>query len=200
MKALTLLILATIGGIIGWITNLLAVKLLFRPFEPINVPVFNWKVQGLIPKRRNEIAVSIGETIENDLLSIEDIILNLMNENNKEEIFSVLKNKVNKIISMRLPSIIPYSFKGMIQNYINDIIDKEGDKIIGEIIQEIIEKGSSSISLSKMIEEKINEFPMDKLEEVVLTISKRELKHIEILGGVLGFIIGFFQGIIITLL
>lgn len=200
MKALTLLILATIGGIIGWITNLLAVKLLFRPFEPINVPVFNWKVQGLIPKRRNEIAVSIGETIENDLLSIEDIILNLMNENNKEEIFSVLKNKVNKIISMRLPSIIPYSFKGMIQNYINDIIDKEGDKIIGEIIQEIIEKGSSSISLSKMIEEKINEFPMDKLEEVVLTISKRELKHIEILGGVLGFIIGFFQGIIIILL
>jgi len=50
--AIKLLILAIIGGIIGWITNLLAIKMLFRPFHPINIPLINLKIQGLIPKRR----------------------------------------------------------------------------------------------------------------------------------------------------
>ena len=200
MKLWTLLILATIGGIIGWITNLLAIKLLFRPFEPINIPIFNWKLQGLIPKRRDEIAISIGKTIENDLLSIEDIIFKLMNNENKEEIFSILKTKISEIVSTKLPSLIPSAFKGMIQNYINEMIDKEGDKIIDDIIQDIIENGDFNISLANMIEEKINEFPMDKLEELVIEIAKTELKHIEILGGVLGFIIGIFQGLIIVIM
>lgn len=200
MNIVTILILASIGAIIGWVTNLLAVKLLFRPFEPINIPIINLKIQGLIPKRRNEVAVSIGKTIENDLLSIDDIVSKLMNSHNKEELFIIIKSKINKIISERLPGIIPTPFKGMIQSYVEDIINKEGEKIITEIMEAVINKGTSSIQLSQMIEEKINEFPLDKLEEVVLSIAKKELKHIEILGGVLGFIIGLLQGLIVILL
>lgn len=200
MNLLTIFILATIGALIGWVTNLLAVKLLFRPFEPVKIPILNIKVQGLIPKRRNEVAISIGKTIENDLLSIEDIVSKLMNSHNKEELFLIIKNKISKIIGERLPGIIPNSFKGMIQNYIEDIIDKEGEKIITEIMEAVINQGAATIQISEMIEEKINEFPLDKLEEVVLSIAKKELKHIEILGGVLGFVIGLLQGLIIILL
>ncbi|SET49594.1 Protein of unknown function [Natronincola peptidivorans] len=200
MNFLTILILAAIGAIIGWVTNLLAVKLLFRPFDPIYISILNIKIQGLIPKRRSEVAVSIGKTIENDLLSIEDIASKLINSHSKEEIFLVIKNKINKIISERLPGIIPSHFKGMIKSYIEDIIDQEGEKIIAEILEAIITKGTSTIELSQMIEEKINEFPLDKLEAVVLSIAKKELKHIEILGAVLGFIIGLLQGILIIAL
>ncbi|SDK74809.1 DUF445 domain-containing protein [Natronincola ferrireducens] len=200
MNLIILLILATIGAVIGWITNLLAVKLLFKPYEPFHLPILNIQLQGLIPKRRSEIAVSIGKTIEQDLLSIEEIISKLSNSQNKEEIFLVIKSKINRIIGERLPAIIPSPFKGMIQSYIEDIIDQEGEKIITEIMEAIIEKGTSTIQLSTMIEEKINEFPMDKLEQVVLDIAKKELKHIEILGGVLGFVIGLLQGILIIFL
>lgn len=197
---LRIFVLAAIGALIGWITNLLAVKLLFRPFEPVNIPLLNIKIQGLIPKRRSEVAASIGKTIENDLLSIEDIISQLMNSTNKEEILLVIKSKINQIISERLPSMIPSAFKGMIQKYIEDIINQEGEKIISEIMEAIIDRGISTIQLSQMIEEKINEFPMDKLEKVVVSIANEELKHIEILGGILGFIIGLLQGMIIVFL
>ena len=200
MDLLRIFVLAAIGALIGWITNLLAVKLLFRPFEPVNIPLLNIKIQGLIPKRRSEVAASIGKTIENDLLSIEDIISQLMNSTNKEEILLVIKSKINQIISERLPSMIPSAFKGMIQKYIEDIINQEGEKIISEIMEAIIDRGISTIQLSQMIEEKINEFPMDKLEKVVVSIANEELKHIEILGGILGFIIGLLQGIIIVFL
>lgn len=200
MNFVIVLVLATIGALIGWITNLLAIKLLFRPFDPINVPLLNFQIQGLIPKRRTEVATSIGKTIENDLLSMEDIMSKLMESNNKAQIILIIRGKINGIISERLPSIIPSAFKGMIQTYIDDIINQEGEQIIAEMMESFIEKGSASINLSQMIEDKINEFPLDKLEEIVIKIAKEELRHIEILGGVLGFIIGLFQGVIVIFL
>ncbi|WP_249168581.1 DUF445 domain-containing protein [Alkaliphilus sp. B6464] len=195
-----LLILAIVGGVIGWITNLLAIKMLFRPFQPVSIPLINFKIQGLIPKRKAEIARSIGQTVETELLSIEEIIDKLVKSNNKDEILILLKNKITVIVANHLPSIIPSTFKGMISKYINDVIDEEGDKIITEAIEKMIEKATTSIELSKMIEDKVNEFEMEELERIVVNIAKTELKHIEVLGGILGFIIGIFQGIIILLL
>jgi len=197
---LKLLILATIGGIIGWITNLLAIKMLFRPFQPINIPLFNLKIQGLIPKRKAEIARSIGETVETELLSIEEIIDKLIKSNNTDEILQLLKEKITLIVSNHLPSIIPSTFKGMISKYINDLIDEEGDKMVTEFIENMVEKATSSIELGKMIEDKVNEFEMEELERIVINIAKTELKHIEVLGGILGFVIGIFQGVIILFL
>ena len=64
----------------------------------------------------------------------------------------------------------------------------------------MIIKTTTNIKISKMIEDKINKFEMEELERIVVKTVKTELKHIEILGGILGFIIGIFQGIIILLL
>ena len=36
-----ILILAIIGGLIGYITNVIAIKLIFRPINPIKIPIFN---------------------------------------------------------------------------------------------------------------------------------------------------------------
>lgn len=198
--ALKLLILAAIGGIIGWITNLLAIKMLFRPFQPVNIPLINFKIQGLIPKRKAEIAKSIGETVETELLSVEEIIDKLVKSNNRAAILLILKDKITMIVSDRLPFVIPSVFKNMILRYINGVIDEEGDKIITEFIEDVITKTTTDIKISKMIEDKINNFEMEELESIAIKTVKAELKHIEILGGILGFIIGIFQGIIILLL
>src|SRR3972149_9128111 len=60
-----------VGAIIGWITNYVAIKLLFRPHLPVKI--FGYKFPGLIPKRRKEIARSIARTIEREILSSEDV-------------------------------------------------------------------------------------------------------------------------------
>lgn len=198
--ALKLLILAIIGGIIGWITNLLAIKMLFRPFQPINIPFTNLKIQGLIPKRKAEIAKSIGGIVEAELLSIEEIIDKLTGSNSKDEILSVLKDKITIIVADKLPFIIPSIFRKKILKHINDVIDEEGDRVITEFMEDMIIKATTNIELNKMIEDKVNKFEMGELERIVVKIAKAELKHIEILGGILGFIIGIFQGIIILLL
>jgi len=75
---LKILILASIGGIIGYVTNVVAIKLIFRPIEPIKIPIINKEIIGLIPKRKAEIAMNIGEVIQEEFLSLDEILENII--------------------------------------------------------------------------------------------------------------------------
>ena len=63
-----------IGGIIGLITNGLAIKMLFRPHKEIYIGKFRLPfTPGLIPKEKNRIAAAIGKIIGNELLNSETL-------------------------------------------------------------------------------------------------------------------------------
>jgi len=48
-----------------------------------------------------------------------------------------------------------------------------------------------------MVKEQVNSFPVQRLEELVLGISKKEFKMITVLGAILGGFIGIIQGLIV---
>lgn len=192
-----ILFLGAIGAIIGWVTNILAIKLIFRPIRPVNIPIINLKIEGLIPKRRTEIAKSIGDVVEQELISVEDIITNMIKEEDKDNLMRALKLKVDEIIEQKLPPFIPVSFKGMIKEYLDKIIKEEIGHVIEDLSGYLIHKSANRIKIGKMVEDKINEFDLEKLEEIIINIAKKELKHIEVLGLILGFFIGILQGLIV---
>ena len=66
-----LAIMVFVGTLIGWFTNYQAIKLLFRPYKEVNLLFF--KIQGLIPKNRDRISENLAETIEKELISLDDI-------------------------------------------------------------------------------------------------------------------------------
>ncbi|KPU26662.1 membrane protein [Caloranaerobacter sp. TR13] len=199
MIIIKILTLAVIGAMIGWITNIIAIKLIFRPLKPVIIPIINVKIQGLIPKRRQEIAKSIGQVVEDELVSINEIIDKVIEQENLSNIIFIIKRKINEVIDEKLPSIIPSTFKNMIFSYVNEMVDSEGERILKDLIEKMVHKATNEVKLSEMIEEKINSFELEKIESIIISIAKRELKHIEILGGVLGFLIGIIQGVLVII-
>ncbi len=68
-----LLITVVVGGVIGYITNWLAIKMLFRPYKAVKL--FGWQLPftpGVIPKERYRLSESIGSVITSDLLTPDD--------------------------------------------------------------------------------------------------------------------------------
>jgi uncharacterized membrane protein YheB (UPF0754 family) len=185
-------ILAVIGGFIGWMTNVFAIKLLFRPFKPVNI--LGYKLQGLIPKRREDIAESIGETIDKELVSIEEIVDGFIEGLDKSEIKNMINNKIKEIIKRKLPPLIPVS---MVMSFVTDIVNSQGDELIDEISEKMVSKATDSIKIAEIVEENINKFDLEKIESIILDLARVELKHIEYLGGLIGFMIGIVQGLII---
>lgn len=200
MDMLKIILLAIIGALIGWVTNKVAIKLLFRPLYPINIPLLNFEIHGLIPKRKHEIAKAIGETVEVELLSLDDLLDKFRKDMDVESIKNTLRIKIKAVVKEKLPSIIPTTFKNMILTYIDDFIDSNGEDFINELTDDLISKTKDSISIASLVEEKINSYDLLKIENIVLSIADKELKHIEILGGVLGLIIGLVQGVLVIII
>lgn len=193
---LKILVLASIGGLIGYITNIIAIKLIFRPITPIKIPLINKEIIGLIPKRKAEIAANIGMVIEEEFLSLEEILDNIITEEDKQNVVEYIKIKVKLIINEKM-SLAPNSIKNLIQGYIVDIVEVEIKNSIDDLSKDLIIKANERINIQKMVENKITELDLYELEDIILKIAQKELKHIEVLGLVLGFLIGIIQGIII---
>lgn len=190
-----ILILASIGGLIGYVTNVVAIKLIFRPIVPYKIPILNIEIIGLIPKRKAEIAKNIGEIIQNEFVSMDEILSNVITEEDKDNVVQYMKAKVKLLINEKM-SFVPSAIKNIIQGYIEDAIEEEVKHSIDDLSEDIIKKASSRINIQEMVENKVNDLDLYELEEIILKVSKTELKHIEQLGLVLGFAIGIIQGII----
>lgn len=192
---LRILFMAIIGGVIGYITNVVAIKMLFKPYEPIKIPLTNIEIMGLIPKRRAEIAKNVAETVKRELLSEDDIFNGIIKDEDKEEIASYINSKIGNIISEKA-IFLPSSLVSKINGYISDIVDKELGNTIDELGSTFVEKAKNRVDIEKIIEDRINEFDIEYIEEMTVRIAKKELKHIEVLGLILGFLIGIVQGLI----
>lgn len=192
-------LLVIIGAMIGWITNFIAIKMLFRPYKEINLIFF--KIQGLLPKRRNEIGNSIAEVVNNELVSVKDIISKISPKDIEENIGLI----VDRILESRLKEEIVKNFP-MAAFFLSDSMLEKIKHIIKqsildhkeEMINVFAEYLENKVDIKSIIVEKVNGFSLEKIEEIIITLAKKELKHIEYIGAVLGGIIGLVQFALVT--
>ena len=189
-----LFLIVGIGAMIGWITNYIAIKMLFRPYKEMNFLFF--KIQGLIPKRRSEIAISIADTVQKELISLKDITSSL----NADELEEKMGTVIDKILEEKLESEITKKFPILAMFLSDEIINKIKSMIKTSILENketIINMFTSyleeKVDFKKIIIENVEAFSLEKLEEITYSLAKKELKHIEVIGAILGGIIGIFQ-------
>jgi uncharacterized membrane protein YheB (UPF0754 family) len=185
-----LIVLGLVGALIGYTTNVIAIKLMFRPLEP--TPVL--KLQGLIPKRKSDIAVSIGQIVADELIHVEELMGIFIEKMDKEKLKKEIGEKITEAISEKLPPFIP---SVLVQSYIDQFIEDKGDEFLNDISERVVVEAATKVQVSEIVEEKIMAFDLIKLETVILKIVHKELRHIEVLGGILGLMIGLLQGIIV---
>ena len=185
------LIMIIISGAIGWITNWVAIKMLFRPHKEINFGLF--KIQGLIPKRRAEIGTGIASIIQNELISVKDVISNIDREEFSKRLNSLIDDVLDKNLKKKVKEKFP-----LLQMFFTDKVAKDVGNTIKDIIMGNQEKifeifsnyAEENIDFEVIISDKISNFSLDKLEEIITLLAKKELKHIEVIGAVLGVLIG----------
>ena len=192
-----LLIMIFISATIGWITNWVAIKMLFRPHKEINFGLF--KIQGLIPKRKAEIGSGIANIIQNELISVKDVISNI----DREEFSKRLNSSIDRVLEKNLKGKVKEKFP-VLQMFFSDRMAKDVSNTIKDIIMENQEKifeifsnyAEENIDFEIIISDKISNFSLDKLEEIITLLAKKELKHIEVIGAILGGLIGVAQCLI----
>ncbi|PHK50829.1 DUF445 domain-containing protein [Staphylococcus edaphicus] len=95
---LIIIFMMVIGALIGGVTNVIAVRMLFHPFKTYYI--FNKRVPftpGLIPKRRKEVADKIGQVVEEHLLTEEVIQSKLKAPTSRDAIEEIIFNQIGQL-------------------------------------------------------------------------------------------------------
>lgn len=104
LPAIQLPVSMLVYGFIGYITNVIAIKMVFKPYEKkkilgINVPF----TPGVVSKEKDRFAESVGKFIDEELLNYNTVKNTLENKKNLlEEIFKRTIKKNNYIIARNL--------------------------------------------------------------------------------------------------
>jgi uncharacterized membrane protein YheB (UPF0754 family) len=195
--AIAFIVFPLLGAAIGWITNWLAVKMLFRPRNPMSI--LGIKVQGLLPRRQHEIAETVGGIVERELINMKDIRAQL----ESAEVQEGLHQQLEEAIRARLEKFIE-GLNPMMRGFITpDLLDRITGQItdgIWENLPELLDRCfhtmEDKLRVEHIVREKVDEFDIMRLESIAHEIAAREFKLIEVLGGVLGAVVGVAQGVL----
>ncbi|MGF1484874.1 MAG: DUF445 domain-containing protein [Opitutales bacterium] len=180
-------------ALIGWLTNWLAIRMLFRPRQPWNL--LGLRLHGLIPRRKAELAGRTAEVVERELVSQHFIRGQIERLDLESQMDLFVHNWFKKRLGKHLDKL------GMVGAFLNERTLAQIEKTARAALQEEVgplkerlgTELESRLNLRQHVETRIAAFEADKLEAIVMRIARKEFRAIEILGGVLGFVVGLVQ-------
>ena len=193
--------LPIVGAIVGWTTNWLAVRMLFRPRRPVRL--FGITFLGLLPRRRKEIAASVASTVERELVRPEDIqailanpeLMMLAEIEIDRRVREFLRRKVDELPAIAL-IVMPVDLEDRLRKSIVKHVMRALPEISGQVGSEL----TARFDVRKLVEDRMNRFEAERLERIVLELARRELRAIELLGAVIGAAVGGVQWAMLALL
>jgi uncharacterized membrane protein YheB (UPF0754 family) len=194
----SLWVLPLVAAAIGWFTNFVAVRMIFRPHRPVSL--LGLKIQGLLPKRRREFAASIGATVAEHLLSADDIKRVLTDPAVKARMTEVLEERIDTFFGEKLIAAVPMLaafMKGPLLDKIKSTLSQEMQDLMESQAVVVGESLDATLDFHAIVEQKILDFDLAQLEQIVLRVARTELRWIEVLGALLGFIVGLVQLLIL---
>jgi len=192
---LEFVLLPVVGAFIGYVTNLIAVKMLFRPREERNL--LGLKVQGLLPKRKEDLAVAIGEVVEREFLDSGDVGKVFSSANVEGKMEELLDSSLSNF-SLNVPFLGDMSFllRERIRGEIKAFLRENSHRISLELQSMVRE----NLDIKELVRDRIQDLELERLEKIILSVAGKEIRYITYFGGILGFIVGLAQAFLLQLL
>jgi uncharacterized membrane protein YheB (UPF0754 family) len=190
-----------VSALIGWITNWVAVKMLFKPKNPWKL--FGMTIQGIFPRHQLDIADKIGRMVADELLSVKDIREKVSSTDQLSELKGMMEKKIDEYLHVTFPSQYPITavvFGEKRRNKLRAELLVEMEKAAPEIIHAYMDRVEESFDVAALISEKVAALDVDKLENLIFKILEKELAFIEWIGALMGFAIGILQVLVTELI
>ena len=195
-----LILIPFISAFIGWFTNWIAIKMLFHPKEPKKILGITF--HGIFPKRQVQFAEKLGILVSKELISFSEIEEKVTDPKNIQKLMPLVEVKIDEFLRSRLSDAFPIISMFIGESTISQlktVFMQELETLFPNMIKTYMKSLESSLDLEKIVTQKVSGFSSDKMEDILNQIMSKEFRFVEIIGAVLGFIIGLFQ-VLLTLI
>lgn len=198
--SITWIIIPLISAFIGWFTNWIAIKMLFHPREPKKILGFTF--HGIFPKRQQVFAARLGKLVSDELLSFSDISTKITNPSNLKSVMPLIEKHIDRFLREQLPEQMPLISMFIGESTIQElkgVFVRQLEVLFPEILQSYVHTLKEQLDLEAIVTQKVAGFSSDKMEQILMSIMQKEFRFVEIIGGMLGFVIGLLQ-VLLTIL
>jgi uncharacterized membrane protein YheB (UPF0754 family) len=141
--------------------------------------------------------------ISEEFLSFEDIEQKIANPQNLQKLMPMIEGHVDNFLRDKLSDEMPFLSLFIGDKTISSlkkVFMRELETLFPQLMKSYASQLQAELDLEKIVTEKVSAFSSDKLESILYQIMSKEFRFVELLGGVIGFIIGILQVLITYLL
>ncbi len=181
-------------GFIGWLTNRLAVKMIFSPLEPKRL--MGLRFQGVLPKHHEHFSRQMAEVVTGDFMTTGEMVERL----DLDAILEAVKPDLDQVLDQVLDDLrarVPEDRAALLSD---EAVYAARQKVYQQIRQalpravaQVRKRADEVVDLNELITDKIISLGPAKFAEQIADLGRRELRYIVIYGGVLGALIGLVQ-------
>lgn len=189
-----LFLIPIISAFIGWFTNWIAIKMLFHPRQPKKV--LGIVIHGIFPKRQQQFAEKLGRLVSEELLSFEEIAKKLADPANVEKLLPFIDAHIDQFLKVKLKESMPVvgMFIGeKTVSQLKSVFIEELTQLFPGLMEQYMTNLQDQLDLEKIVIDKVRGFSSEKLETILQQIMAKEFRFVELIGAVLGFLIGMLQ-------
>lgn len=183
------------SGLVGYVTNVIALKMMFHPLEFIGIkpPYLGW--QGIVPRKAGKMASIACDTIVPRLVSEKEIFSRLDAERVAQEIEGPIVQLVDQLLEELMSEYEPALWESLplsARSLIARRVKEDAPEVVAAVMDELKENVETIFDLKDMV---VTTLMRDKalINKIFLETGKQEFLFIERSGFYFGFLFGIFQ-------
>jgi uncharacterized membrane protein YheB (UPF0754 family) len=187
-------ILPLFGLVNGYLTNWIAMKMIFEPQKPVNLFLFT--LQGLFLKRQKEVSEAYAEIMANEVVSVKKIFEEMLRGSASERFTSLIVKHVSKAVdqSAGVSKNIIHLISGREKfNEIKVIACQVFIEELPQSVSGVLRYAEETIKTKEILTSKIMELTPIEFTGLLRPIFQEDEWKLIALGGVLGAVAGFIQ-------
>ncbi|MDW7691916.1 hypothetical protein R9C00_15765 [Flammeovirgaceae bacterium SG7u.111] len=186
-----------VSGLVGWWTNVMAVKMTFYPIEFVGIrPYLGW--QGIIPSKAKKMGGKAVDLLSQKLLSMEVEFERIdpirVSEEMKPALEDMSKKIIDEVMVAQIPDLWEKAPQGM-RDAIYETVAKEMPHLIQQIMDDMKNNIDQLIDLKTLT---VNTLSKDKelVNQIFFECGRKEFRFIEKSGFYFGALFGLVQMIV----
>ncbi|TGM46472.1 DUF445 domain-containing protein [Leptospira biflexa] len=183
------------GVIVGYLTNYLALEMIFRPLLPKKV-LGLWTYQGLFLKRQNEVSRLYAKLVSEKILTSKNILSELIFGKASKEIIEIIRKEVSGHVDTVTFLAKPALYAtGKINEF-----DAAKERIAVAMADNAIENAfhletylGEALQIETMMGDRMSALPPKEFESILRSAFQEDEMLLILVGAALGALVGWFQ-------
>ncbi len=182
------------GGFVGYITNFLAIKLIFSPVRAKRIGP--WTVQGLFIKRQREVAAEYASVVSDRVLNTRNIFDNILYGKNRQKLVDIIVHHVEGTMDRltgELPVVQNLAQSSRRYTIAKNIADYYFINHFPIIIHQISGYAERALRLEETFFDRMSNLPPEEFQGFLRPVFQEDEWKLILVGAVLGAIAGALQ-------